>query len=271
MNEAEWLTCTDPLEMIEFLRGNPKGEDKVSWWKNRWQTEDIPAGNDRRFRLFACHCCRRIWDRIPETCNRDAVAAVESWLEGDTSGVALSQALTSSSSVEYKEDGSRRTEPGYWVVKYLGRGFYKMTAAASAIIVASQVLFMSDNEYGREAKRVFDGCFYEGNGVFLSQFFWPQPVAVAVLDECALQTTLLRDIFGNPFRRVNTFELSWLTSTVLALTNGIYNDKAFNRMPILADALQDAGCDHEDILNHCRGPGPHVRGCWVIDLLTGRK
>jgi hypothetical protein len=77
---------------------------------------------------------------------------------------------------------------------------------------------------------------------------------------------LIHDIFGNPFRPV-TLDPSWLTSTVLTLANGIYSEKAFDRMPILADALQDAGCDNEDMLNHCRQPGKHVRGCWCVDLL----
>jgi hypothetical protein len=81
--------------------------------------------------------------------------------------------------------------------------------------------------------------------------------------------TLMRDIFGNPFRPV-TLNPSWLTSTVLALATGIYDEKAFDRMPILADALQDADCDNEDILNHCRQPGEHVRGCWVVDLVLDR-
>jgi hypothetical protein len=84
------------------------------------------------------------------------------------------------------------------------------------------------------------------------------------------QSHLLRDIIGNPFRPIN-INPSWLTSTVLSLATGIYEEKAFDRMPILADALQDAGCDNEDILNHCRQPGEHVRGCWVMDFLTGRK
>lgn len=79
----------------------------------------------------------------------------------------------------------------------------------------------------------------------------------------------LLDIFGNPYRPMS-LEPSWLTSTVVALAEGIYQERAFDRMPILADALMDAGCDSEDVLNHCRGSGPHVRGCWVVDLLTGR-
>jgi hypothetical protein len=88
----------------------------------------------------------------------------------------------------------------------------------------------------------------------------------------ALRSTAvsIREIFGNPFRPI-TLNPSWLTSTVLALANGIYEEKAFDRMPILADALQDTGCDNEDILNHCRGVEPHVRGCWAVDLLTDRK
>ena len=62
----------------------------------------------------------------------------------------------------------------------------------------------------------------------------------------------------------------WLTSTVLDLARAIYVERAFDRLPILADALEDAGCDSADVLAHCRGEGPHVRGCWVIDLLLGK-
>ena len=81
---------------------------------------------------------------------------------------------------------------------------------------------------------------------------------------------LIRCVFGNPFRPVS-FEPSWLTSTVLALAEGIYHDRAFDRLPILADALQDAGCDTPEILEHCRGDGPHSRGCWPIDLILGKS
>jgi hypothetical protein len=81
---------------------------------------------------------------------------------------------------------------------------------------------------------------------------------------------ILRDIFGNPFRPV-AIDPSWLTSTVISLATGIYAEKAFDRMPILADALQDAGCANEGVLNHCRQAGEHVRGCWVIDLLLGKE
>jgi hypothetical protein len=81
---------------------------------------------------------------------------------------------------------------------------------------------------------------------------------------------LLRDIFGNPFRPV-TIDANWLTPTVQNFATAIYDDRAFDRLPILADALEDSGCTNQDILNHCRSGGEHVRGCWVVDLLLGRK
>ncbi len=80
----------------------------------------------------------------------------------------------------------------------------------------------------------------------------------------------IRDLFGNPFRPV-AVDPAWLTSTAVAIAHGIYDDRAFDRLPILADALQDAGCENDDILSHCRSEGPHVRGCWVVDLVLGKE
>ena len=84
------------------------------------------------------------------------------------------------------------------------------------------------------------------------------------------QAALVRDVFGSPPRPA-VLDPAWLTSTVVQLAGGIYADRAFDRLPILADALQDAGCDDPNVLAHCHEGGPHVRGCWVVDLLTGRE
>ena len=84
------------------------------------------------------------------------------------------------------------------------------------------------------------------------------------------QCELAYCIFGNPFRFV-TGDPGWITSVTLSLATRIYDEKAFDRMPILADALQEAGCDNADILTHCRDDGPHVRGCWVVDLILGKQ
>jgi hypothetical protein len=88
--------------------------------------------------------------------------------------------------------------------------------------------------------------------------------------ELAAQADLGHDIFGNPFRPVGLAS-AWLTADVIALARGMYASRDFSAMPILADALQDAGCDDEEILTHCRKPREHVRGCWVVDLLLGKK
>jgi hypothetical protein len=80
----------------------------------------------------------------------------------------------------------------------------------------------------------------------------------------------LHEVFGNPFRPV-TFDPRWRTSDVLGLARAIYEDRAFDRLPILADALMDTGCADEQILDHCRGDGSHVRGCWVVDLVLGKE
>jgi hypothetical protein len=87
------------------------------------------------------------------------------------------------------------------------------------------------------------------------------------------QSELLRDLFGNPFRRVPSVSsalLTWNDRLVERLAQSAYEERAFERLPILADALEDAGCTDRAILDHCRGPGPHVRGCWVVDLILGK-
>jgi hypothetical protein len=82
---------------------------------------------------------------------------------------------------------------------------------------------------------------------------------------------IIRDIFGNPFRPV-AFDPEWRTSSVVSLAQAMYESRGFSSMPILSDALQDAGCDQTDILNHCRdAESVHVRGCWVVDLVLGKS
>ena len=90
-----------------------------------------------------------------------------------------------------------------------------------------------------------------------------------LIRECAL----LRDIVGNPFRPV-TLDPAWLRwndGCVPKIAQSIYEERRFGELPILADALEDAGCDNADILAHCRGPEPHVRGCWAVDAILGKE
>lgn len=95
----------------------------------------------------------------------------------------------------------------------------------------------------------------------------------AICEESQVQAKLLRCIIGNPFRRAKAVRtwLTWNDATVTKIAQSIYDERRFEDLPILADALEDAGCDNEEILRHCREPGEHARGCWVIDLLLGKN
>jgi hypothetical protein len=102
-----------------------------------------------------------------------------------------------------------------------------------------------------------------------AQDYQGQPEQQAV--ECSQQAELLRDIFGPFSFHCVRPDQTWLTATVVSIAQAIYDDRAFDRLPIVADALEEAGCTNADILGHCRSPGPHVRGCWVVDLLLGKE
>ena len=108
----------------------------------------------------------------------------------------------------------------------------------------------------------------------------PTPLVQGVIGHCGsaaqnraerkAQCDLIRDVFGNPFRPA-AFDPGWRTDTAVSLARGMYAGRDFAAMPILADALQEAGCENDDILSHCRDPhGVHVRGCWVVDLVLGK-
>jgi hypothetical protein len=91
------------------------------------------------------------------------------------------------------------------------------------------------------------------------------------------QAILVRDIFGNPFRPVSMVA-GWLIPTVQALGQAAYDNRILpagtlkpDRLAVLADALEDVGCDNAILLTHLREPGPHVRGCWAVDLILGEE
>jgi hypothetical protein len=104
---------------------------------------------------------------------------------------------------------------------------------------------------------------------------WDEVKKVAetkLTEERSAQAQLIRCIY-NPFfsQTIGSAWLTWRDATVPKLAQTIYDERAFARLPILADALEEAGCADAAILDHCREPGPHVRGCWVVDLLLGKE
>jgi hypothetical protein len=88
--------------------------------------------------------------------------------------------------------------------------------------------------------------------------------------KAVVQANLLRDILGNPFRP-SARHSAWLTPAVVDLASFIYDQRTFDRLPDLATLLEDAGCRDPGVLGHLRGPGPHTRGCWLLDFLLGKE
>jgi hypothetical protein len=219
--------------------------------------EDWPwPVSERKFRLFACACCRRIWPLLTAPESRKAVELSEALADGrvrDGRRAVASEAATliarreRSSAAIAAEEASKR----------LLRPFRKTPSVAE---------WASDTAY-HAAEAAYAGA-YDAAGTNDRAAFNGGNRAQAA--ELRAQAALLRDIFGNPFRPV-AFDPAWLTSDVLALARGMYESRDFSAMPILADALQDAGCDNDDVLGHCRGPGPHVRGCRVVDMILGKS
>ncbi len=188
----------------------------------------------RKLRLIACACCRQIWDRLTDLRSRRAVEVAERFADGAAPPTELRVAYTEADQAAVEAAGVS--------------GMRWANALAAAQTGASDVTNLMTGDHGIIA--------------FTSRR--------AKAGRRAAQCAVVRDIVGPlPFRPVS-LDPAWLTSDVLALARGIYDDKAFDRMPILADALQDAGCDNDDVLTHCRGDGPHARGCWAVDLLLGK-
>jgi hypothetical protein len=190
---------------------------------------------DRKLRLFACACCRRLWHLLPDPANRDLVAAVEDRPDGTRDDPVLWAAIEASS----RREREWTDDPGYLAVKYLGRSYYKVRPLESAVAAAVML--------GRWVGEAGDSAA-----------------------EWAAQAGLVRDLLGNPFRPV-AFDSRWRSADVVGLARGIYEYRAFDRLPLLADALMDAGCSDEQVIGHCRSDGPHARGCWVVDLVLGKE
>jgi hypothetical protein len=89
-------------------------------------------------------------------------------------------------------------------------------------------------------------------------------------DELLAQAKLLREIFGDHLQHFSV-DPKWLTPGVLKLAQTVYDERAFHQMPGLAEELKEAGCSNEEVIGHCRGTGPHVRGCWVVDVLLDKE
>jgi hypothetical protein len=254
MTEAEWKVPHDPQSMIRYLIGceAPRVQDVEAFPDSR--------GSERKLRLFACACYHRVRDRMPNALADRVVAVAERYADGDETPeefIRASEAVRHQSNMlEERWRASRGAE------RALLTPLHESLALAGVVtwdMAQKAAYYASSNSYLACSGLPSD-----------DDPRWQNAHSAQEKVEKRAQTQILRDIFGNPFRPV-AFDPAWRSSTAVALATGIYADRAFDRLPILADALQDAGCEDADVLGHCRGPGPHVRGCWVVDLVLGKE
>lgn len=209
MTEQEWLGCGEPQKMLDFL----------------------PEATDRKLRMFAVACCRRLSQLFADETSHRAIEMSERYADG----FATEEDLAAISAVvtEFENVILYLLVPEMWLSSAVSNATHN--AAERHGILTPALDFESAHK-----------------------------------SEYVVQSRFLRDIVGNPFRPV-TVAPAWRTATAVSLATAIYDERAFGRLPILADALEDAGCTDADILSHCRQPGAHVRGCWVVDLVLGKS
>jgi hypothetical protein len=264
MTEIEWLASTDPQPMLAFLEG------KVS---------------DRKLRLFACACssacCELLYGKSPDFSTLELFAdnykAFDEFIAFFWQQKAFEDDHRTRESLwargpgesgpqyNFREAGSQTMY--YSLLREPAHPVGYEAAMRTAMLVDQQYGWFAAtveiNNPGKATNILSDdpekrvGMAFElGRGIGMKS-----------------ESDLLREVFGNPLRpaAVAPSWMTWNDGTVPRIAQAIYDEKAFDRLPILANALENCGCDTGDILNHLRGPGPHVRGCWVVDLLLGKK
>ena len=239
MTEEEWLTAIYTAELLKFLKSQ---------------------SSSRKLRYFVVSCARNVLPPLPDLDMINALELAEAFADGTGTKHKLAQGrktLRTRHAERVRQwnplytDHVRSVPAWYTLIERI-EGVVE-NAANSCAWAASRFPISVD-------RKIVQQDFYSGL----------KHQSDILQHEMKHQINLIRDIFGNPFRPIN-FDPEWRTSTAVALAQTMYDARNFHAMPILADALQDAGCEDAAILDHCRDENNlHVRGCWVVDLVLGK-
>jgi hypothetical protein len=227
VTEAEWLACTDPKPMLEFLRG---------------------TASDRKLRLFAVACCRqtrRSASKRSHVLQEEEASVIEIVERCAERAITVEEMRSEVGEFGPEDDYDR------WAIHE--------AAGPDPLIAASEAAKWTADHAGQEAQHAAIKRRKDMHAA------WDE--AATARNACLCR--LLRDVIGNLFRPV-ALDPSWLKPNAVKLAQAIYDKRAFDRLPKLGDALEKAGCDDAEVLAHCRQPGQHERGCWVVDLILGK-
>jgi hypothetical protein len=252
MTEAEWLACDKPRDLYGFFRVYGFFRDQAG---------------ERKQRLLVAACCRRLWPWLTDPGSRVAVEVVEQLADGRAGREDLIRAREAAwQAYEGVRDDELRGRAAWAVTRALeawdgshASGHVLLEVVHVAGEAAYRRAFPAPPKYDRDH---------------------PASIAGERAEQAAL-AGLIRCLIGPlPFRpaTVDPRWLSWNGGAVVKLAQSAYDQRSLPygeldpaRLAVLADALEDAGCDNQEMLTHLRGPGPHVRGCWAVDLLLGKS
>jgi hypothetical protein len=265
VTESEWLACTDPQAMLEYLRG------RVS---------------ERKLRLLTCACCRKTWHFLTDPRSQPAVEVSERFADG----AAISEELaTARAAAEAAHAEATAAADGAMRAMSHGDFNYYADMRATSLAAGSAVACASAPAADAASSAVQDFIMAASTQCIssLEAVWWGWDSPSASAEQAAVEAdarrglcALVFDIFGNPFRPFPSLSpavLAWNDRTVPRLAHAIYDDRLPEgtldpgRLAILADALLDAGAEDEELLSHLRSDGPHYRGCWSVDLLLGKS
>lgn len=228
--ERQWIACNEPEALLALLTG------KIS---------------DRKLRLFAVSCCRHIWELLTDPRSRLAVEVAAQFADGQTN---LAELTVAGACAQDVVDAQSRRHGFPWRTAHSGEWEPLVQAAQAAWSCCWSSAPHAARGTARAAARAGWSATPAG-----------EPRALERRHQC----DLLRDITGNPFRPIQLSPV-WLTDTVRVIARTISAEGRHEDLPILGDALEDAGCTDEQILAHCHSQLPHVPGCWVVDSVLGR-
>jgi hypothetical protein len=220
MKDADWLTCTEVRRMLPAVR------HRLS---------------ERKLRLLACGCCRRVWRLLRSERSRRAVALAERYADGLADRHRLFQA-----SEEARQPVERTSQ--------------QVTAAATVAAMIADPRPLLDRRDFR----------FTALAVALDELSRATDEPTADGTPHSTPCELLRDLLG-PATGAVVFDPAWRTSDLQALARRAYDDRDFAVLPVLGDALEDAGCTSDALLTHCRAGAGHARGCWALDLVLEQQ
>lgn len=245
MTETKWLACGNPDAMLEFLllRKLLKGKE-----------------SERKLRLLACAACRRQWARF-QPHSRAVIEVNERYADSASTHEQVLELIRVHRIVD--EDGYLRYDCAP------DERYAELISGERMLGRMSVQTLMSGLSIEKSERRMIGRA---STGTVDMVQNGPSDEDAGQRSERKSQAALIREIFGNPFRPAKCRKswLRWNSRTIPNLAEAIYEEWAFDRLPILGDALEDAGCTNPEVLNHCRQRGEHFRGCWVVDLLLGK-